>query len=307
MVVNIKDKHVGNTKIPSLIRRLNFIFHYDFKNIEGCHFEITCKYLDPTSALILFKIFDYSKKNQCLENPSANLEKLLNLFKNYNIEKLMKRLINQKQVGSLYKDLKPMKIKDFFIAPHPINRENFKDKIDLENKYAQFISDYYKDICPNLVNYFKTCICEIASNFLYHATEDDNSILMALGNKNSIEIVCVDNSTGIISSLDAFKSQDKQKVMENAFKRGITSKIEDYHCGTGLWEVEQIVKQLNGTLKVYSEDVCYICRNDFKSICQTPYWKGSIFYLKLYVSRETNIDEFFDDDVNSNNLGLINK
>lgn len=304
MIINIKDNDVGINNMATLIRKLSFIFDYDKKNVPNCEFNISASNLDAVSALVIFKMFDYAAKNSCLLQPKANLNNILKLFSIYGVEKLMKKLINQEEVEGLYKNLKPSTTKDFFIAPHPINRDNFKNKADLENKYTQFIANYYQNICPELVQYFKTCICEIASNFLYHALEDNNSILMAQGNKDKIEIVCVDNSKGIVTTLNP-ESKNHKKVMTRAFKRGVSSKKDEKHCGTGLWYVEKIVQQLNGTLRVYSEDMSYICKGKKIFVQKAPYWKGSIFYLKLNISKDTKIDDFFVNFNNNNKLGLV--
>ncbi len=305
MIINISDKDVGINKMSTLIRKLSFIFNYENKKVPNCEFNINPTNLDAVSALVIYKMFDFSSKHSCLKLPKANLDNILKLFSVYGIEKMMKKLINQEEVDGLYKNLKPSKTDKFFIAPHPINRESFKSKQDLEDKYTQFISDYYQDICPELVQYFKTCICEVASNFLYHALEDSNSILMAQGNEKKIEIVCVDNSNGILTSLDS-KNKNHVKVMSSAFKRGVSSKKNEFHCGTGLWYVKKIAQQLNGTLRVYSEDMSYICKGDKVFVKKSPYWKGSIFYLKLNISDNSKIDDFFANFNKDNNLGLVN-
>lgn len=305
MIININDKDVGINNMSTLIRKLSFIFDYENKNISDCEFKIIASKLDAVSALVIFKIFDFSAKHSCLKLPKANLENILKLFSIYGIEKMMKKLIKQEEVDGLYKNLRPSKTEDFFIAPHAINRDNFKNQQDLENKYTQFIADYYQDICPELVQYFKTCICEIASNFLYHALEDSNSILMAQGNEKIIEIVCVDNSNGILTSLDP-ENKNHIKVMKKAFERGVSSKKNEFHCGTGLWYVKKIAQQLNGTLRVYSEDMSYICKGNKVFVRKSPYWRGSIFYLKLNISDNTKIDDFFVNFNKNNNLGLVN-
>lgn len=304
MIIYINDKDVGINKISTLVRKLSFIFNCDAKKIPNCEFRITCSKLDPLSALVIFKMFDYSANHSCLDSPRANLDNILDLFSFYGIDKLMKKLIKQEEVKNLYRNLKPLQKEGFFIAPHPINRDSFKNKQELENKYTEFIADYYQDICPELVQYFNTCLCEIASNFLYHALEDNNSILMAQGNKNKIEIVCVDNSNGILSSLDP-SNNNRKNVMKRAFERGVSSKRNDAHCGTGLWYVERIVEHLNGTLSVISEDMSYICKSGKVFIKESPYWKGSIFYLKLNIIDSTKIDEFFSKFNKNNSLGLV--
>lgn len=304
MIININDSDVGVNNISTLIRKLSFIFGFQDKNVPNYEFVISPTELDAVSALIIFKVFEFSSKNSCLQSPEANLKTILKLFSIYGIEKMMKKLIHQEQVDELYKNLKPTTTSEFFIAPHPINRESFKNKKELENRYSQFIAKYYENICPELVQYFNTCICEIASNFLYHALEDNNSILMAQGDKRKIEIVCVDNSTGILTNLDP-NNKNHKKVMKKAFKRGVSSKKDEFHCGTGLWYVEKIAQQLNGTLRVYSEDMSYICKGKKVFVQKSPYWQGSIFYLKLNIIDNTNIDDFFVNFNKNNNLGLV--
>ncbi|GAA3647924.1 ATP-binding protein [Flavivirga jejuensis] len=305
MIVNINNSDVGINNLSTLIRKLSFIFNYEGKNVPNCEFKITATKLDAVSALVIFKAFDFASKYSCLESPKANLNNILKLFSIYGIENLMKKLVNQEEADGLYNNLKPSKTADFFIAPHPINRESFKNKQDLENKYTQFIADYYQNICPELVQYFKTCICEIASNFLYHALEDNNSILMAQGNKKKIEIVCVDNSKGILTTLNP-DNKDHFQVMRSAFQRGVTSKKDEFHCGTGLWYIEKIAQQLNGTLRVYSEDMLYVFKDGKVFVKKSPYWKGSIFYLKLNILKNTKIDDFFAKFNNPNKLDLFN-
>ncbi|TGV04063.1 hypothetical protein [Flavivirga rizhaonensis] len=305
MIININDNDVGIDNISALIQKLSFIFKYEGMNVSGYEFKITSSKLDAMSALVIFKAFDFIAKKSCLKEPKVNLDNIIKLFSIYGIEKSMKQLINQEELDDLYRNLKPSKTADFFIAPHPINRDSFKNKKDLENKYTQFIADYYQNICPELIQYFKTCICEIASNFLHHALEDKHSILMAQGNKNKIEIVCVDNSKGIISNLDP-DNKNHAEVMSSAFKRGVSSKKNDFHCGTGLWYIENIAHQLKGTFKVYSEDMSYVCKDGKVFVTKSPYWKGSIFYLKLNVLKNTNIDDFFSKFNKDNILGLFN-
>jgi len=306
LIVTIKDKDVGINNMTTLLRKLSFIFDYQNKNIPNCEVNIESLKLDPVSALVIYKVFYFAFKHECLEFPKANLDHIFNIFSDYGIEKMMKKIINQEDADLLYKKIKPKIIEGFFIAPHAINRDSFKNKIDLEVKYTQYIANYYKTICPKLVQYFETCICEIASNFLYHALEDNNSILMARGNEKMIEIVCVDNSNGIITSLDP-GNKDHKKVMMKAFERGVSSKKNNNHCGTGLWFIKQIAEKLNGTLRVYSEDMSYICKGKKVFVKNTPYWKGSIFYLKLYVTDSTEIDNFFNNFNKTNDLGLISE
>jgi hypothetical protein len=304
LITTINDKDVGINNVSTLLRKLAFIFRYDNRKSADHHFQIEANELDPVAALIIFKFFEYNSKNNCLLQPSANLGVLLDLLSKYGIEKIFRKLVNESQVEILYKKLQPIEKDGFFIAPHPINRDNFSSRKELETKYTQFISNYYEKICPDLVQYFNTCICEIASNFLYHAVEDENSILMAQGDETKIEIVCVDNSSGIISNLSP-KSKNHRNTMMNAFKRGYSSKKDTGHCGTGLWYVQKITECLNGTFRVYSEDMSYICKSGKVFVKKSPYWKGSIFYLKLNVTDSSKINKFLNNFIEDSPLGLV--
>lgn len=304
MIVNIGDKDIGLNYIATLIRKLTFVFGIEGQNLSNVIINFDSDKQDPVSALIILKFFEYQMLNNCLLRPQANLKELAEFFSTYGLEKLFRKLIVKEHAEQIYRSLKPVQMDGFFIAPHAINRDNFKSKEDLETKYTQFIKNFYDTICPNLVQYFNTCICEIASNFLYHALEDTNSILMAKGDNTKIEIVCVDNSVGIISNIDT-ESRNHKETMSMAFNRGFTSKKSDGHCGTGLWYVAKISEFLNGSFHVYSEDISYISRSGRVFVQKVPYWKGSIFYLKLYVGSDKKINDFFTNFVASNELGLV--
>ncbi len=304
MIISINEGDVGISNISTLVLKLNFIFKLEKKQIPNYSFFVDLNDIDPVSALIIYKALEYSILKGCLLNPQANLKEILPLVSKYGIEKLFKQIIDKSQVEKIYRNLKPTLREDFFIAPHAINRFNYKSKNDLEKVYTTYIEQYYKDICPSFIPYIKTCICEIASNFLSHAVEDDNSILMALGDKNKIEVVCVDNSKGIVNSLNP-NSKNHKKTISSAFERGVSSKMNQGHCGTGLWLIKLITKYLNGIFRIHTEDMSYICKGGKVFVRNTTYWKGSIVYLKLNVVPCSNIDEFLKSLMN-NNLGLIN-
>lgn len=304
MTIYINKGDVGISNISSLVLKLNFIFRLDKKELRDYEFQVNLTDIDPVSALILYKSLEYSILNDCLLHPKANLKDIVPLVSKYGIEKLFKDIIDKSQVEMIYRNLKPTIRKDFFIAPHAINRNNYKSKDELEKTYTIFIEKYYKNVSPSFIPYIKTCICEIASNFLSHAIEDNNSILMAQGDKNKVEIVCVDNSEGIISSLDSDSTNHKKTII-SAFERGVSSKKSQGHCGTGLWLIKMITEHLNGIFRIHTEDMSYICKGDRVFIRKTSHWKGSIVYLKLNVKNCEDIDQFLN-SLMDQGLGLIN-
>ena len=89
-----------------------------------------------------------------------------------------------------------------------------------------------------------------------------------------------------------YKSSD-DKLLRLAFERKITSKIENGHCGTGLWLVNEIVKRLKGKLIIHSEGYIYRNIQGKISTFASSYWKGTIVYIKIPIAEVSEIDNFF--------------
>jgi len=293
-VTQVNGKYNENN-ISSLILKLNFVFKFKNKGLRNYDFQIKIKEKDFTSitALTIYKILAYSLDNNCLKNPSANIDEITVLFSKFHLHDLIKAYYNQKDIDRIFANIKPLKKNDFFVAPHPINREIAKNKDDLSNKYYGTIYDYYKDKNPEIIEYIKTCLVEISSNFLYHAQNDDKSILMAEGNKTKVEIISVDTSDGIISTMREKYEQSDNNLLSLAFQRKVTSKIENGHCGTGLWLINEIVNNLKGKLIIHSEGYIYRNIRGNVSIFASSYWKGTIVYVKLPITQVLEINNFF--------------
>lgn len=112
----------------------------------------------------------------------------------------MAAYLRNKDIEKIYPKIKPVIRNDFFIAPHPISRTDFKDINEIETKYYKTIKDYYSVKNRTVIDCIKTCLVEISSNFYYHAT-DNKSILMAEGSDKNVDIISVDTSEGIIATM----------------------------------------------------------------------------------------------------------
>ncbi len=295
MIITYVNGKYDENNISSLILKLNFVFKYDNRELKNYDFQIKIKENDFTSitALVIYKILAYSLDNKCLDDPSANIDDITNLFAKFHLHELIKAYYDQKDVDRIFSKIKPLQKNDFFVAPHPINREVIKNKDDLSNKYYNTIHDYYKDKNFEIIEYIKTCLVEISSNFLYHAENDDKSILMAEGNKTKVEIISVDTSDGIISTMKEKFNKKSDLLFSLAFERKITSKIEKGHCGTGLWLINEIVNNLKGKLIIHSEGYVYRNIQGKVSIFASSYWKGTIVYVKLPITQVIEINNFF--------------
>ncbi|PWB20683.1 ATP-binding protein [Flavobacterium sp. HTF] len=283
----INGKYDENN-ITQLIAKFSFVFDLKGKRIKNYIFEVNINKNDFTSiaALVIYKSLAYTIDENCLQDPQANLNIIAELFTKYHLNDLLVALLKEKDREKLYSQIKPVIKEDFFIAPHPISRVDFKDIDSIEKKYYKTIKDYYSAINEDVVECIKTLIVEISSNFYSHAT-DHKSILMAEGNSGKIEIVSVDTSEGIIGTMrEKYKSEKDKDLILNAFKRGVSSKIEKGHCGTGLWLVNEIVTKLKGKLILHTGGYIYRNIQGKVTILASSKWKGTVLYVKVPIRDE---------------------
>lgn len=159
------------------------------------------------------------------------------------------------------------------------------------------INEYYNN--PDKAFALLTCITEIASNFHEHSKDEQDSILVARGNKNEIEIACADTGVGVVTSLmkseryrTILSKANGYDILAKALEKGVTSKDNSNHMGYGLWLVESIVGELGGELHIYSERAHYINKNGKIKKGANGYWKGTIIYVKLSFDKEELIHDF---------------
>ena len=286
--IYINGKYDENN-ISQLVSKFNFIFDLKGKKVKNYEFQININIEDFSSiaALVIYKSFTYISDEICIENPKTNLPEVVTLFSKYELQNLLVAYIQKKDIDEIYLKLLPIVKANFFIAPHHISRVHFKHKNELEKKYYDIIKDYYSDYNDNeIVDCLKQLIVEISSNFYSHAI-DNNSILMAEGDMKKMEIVSVDTSDGIIGTMKAkFKNVKDKDLLINAFKRGVSSKIENGHCGTGLWLINEIVTKLKGKLILHSGGYIYRNIQGKITILQSTRWNGTILYLKIPINND---------------------
>jgi len=295
------NKNYTENNISEIISKTNFIFKYINKNLNGYDFKVSIDQdkLTSITALVIYKVLAFAIDNSCLKNPSANIDNITKLFTKFHLHDLIKAYYNQKDIDRIFSKIQPVRKSDFFVAPHPINRESIIDKNELQKKYYKTIHNYYSGINFEIIDYIKTCLVEISSNFLYHAENDEKSILMAEGNNQNVEIVSVDTSNGIISTMEKKYKGNKDSLLKKAFERKVSSKIENGHCGTGLYLVNEIVNNLNGKLVLYTEGYLYRNIQGRIFVSKTAYWKGTIIYVKLPIKSVIDINDFFNNLTNT--------
>lgn len=170
--IQINGKYDENN-VSQLISKFSFVFDLKGKLLKDYTFNVTIETKDFTSiaALVIYKSLAYMIDENCLQAPKANLKVITALFTKYHLNDLLVAYLRSDDRDKLYNNIKPVIKKDFFIAPHPISRIDFKNIDEIEKKYYKTIKDYYIDFNDDVLDCVKTLIVEISSNFYSHATD----------------------------------------------------------------------------------------------------------------------------------------
>lgn len=190
-----------------------------------------------------------------------------------------------------YESLKFIEYDKLFIAPIALSKTGEKDGV---NNIAPKIENYYKE-SPIKCFFVTTIIAEIASNFRNHAVEDTQSILTGVGSKEYFEMACADTGLGIITTLKPYfsysaKKYSQREILNMAIRKGVTSKSsETGHMGYGLWMISELIKAMKGEMKIISENATLFIHNGNMRLLDSPYWKGTIVYIKLPLVNTTKL------------------
>ena len=247
--------------------------------------------LGMLGCLLLYKVMEYGSHVKELLSPTINIEEsAFGAYAKVGFGDLFRKVSNF-QINSR---LKYKEFDGFFIAPINLN---VKDYDNVNNMLCKKINEYYNN--PDKAFALLTCITEIASNFHEHSKDEQDSILVARGNKNEIEIACADTGVGVVTSLmkserycTILSKANSFDILAKALEKGVTSKDNSNHMGYGLWLVESIVGELGGEIYIYSENAHYINKNGKIKKGTNGYWKGTIIYVKLALDKEEVIHDF---------------
>ena len=245
--------------------------------------------IDVTAILVLYKFMEYSAIHKLFYSPYIKIDGsyLQDKLSQFGFNDLFYFIINNydNRHNKEYKNLKTKTDEDFIIAPKPLLRNNADPKKEIEEKYYKQIEQYY-NFNQKVVTMIFTCLSEAIINFMAHATLDNRSIIVAMGNKNCIKIACADNGDGIISTMrqcEKYKGiKSNEKILQLALQKHVTSKEgTPFHMGCGLWIIDEIVTKSGGNLYIYSEGVKYANLKGVKKIEKCAYWKGTIISINL--------------------------
>lgn len=244
---------------------------------------------DILGQLLLYKFIEYTIHKNCFKSPKTNLNNNSQLkngldktgFLPFVNEFMNKR--NSQLKNDIPKDynLEWKKDESIYIAPIVLSKDNdaYADK---EEEIYEKIREYY-NADSTVVGTIMSCLSEVGSNFMGHAEESTNSVMVARGNKYFFELACADTGIGVITSLRSVLKGRLQtyEILRKALDKGITSKPGTNHSGSGLWLISQYVTFSKGDLYLFAEGAyCHQKKNNIKvGLCGK--WKGTIIYVNI--------------------------
>lgn len=273
------------TNLNSFLNVIQVIYKLENTFSKGYVLDLSkIKKVNVLGMLMIYKVIEYTVVNNCFTLPSIHFQDYIKIKINeYGFGSLFDAYVNNSSRDEKLKNLE-IKITDTFIlAPQPLLREsNFTNNF-LREKFLPKLSQYYKGQ-DKIISMVSLCFSEILLNFWEHAVNDTQSIMIANGNNQHIEIACADSGNGILTTLKEnikYKDLNDLQLFSSCVKKGVTSKDKTNHMGFGLWILDELVKAAGGRLHIYSEGYQYI--NDYKKIKidKSSYWKGTIVYLSL--------------------------
>lgn len=245
------------------------------------------------SQLLLYKFINYSATHMCFKNPNVVFSDYIRteLKKSGFWELIESHLKNKRIAEETFKRYETHYISKkgmFFIAPMKLLRTDAIKHKHI-SAFTKQVSEFYS-YNDKIISLISMCLCEIYMNFWEHATEDSGTIMVAQGDKKLIQIMFADNGEGILTNLRNAGVSGKN-LLEQAIKRGITSKKGTDHMGWGLWLVSQLCKCNTGMLEIYSEGEALIINKGHVNTKQCGYWKGTIIHLRLPIDNPKLISD----------------
>ena len=250
--------------------------------------------------LLNYKFIEYTYKNNCFKKPNLFVNEYIEKeWERYGFTKLIHSFVSNKDLTERnYKNLKVFVDDRFIIAPQALLRsKDYSDKF-LKSEFLPKIEEYYKKN-DKVVSMIFLCLSEILLNFWEHAVDDSNSILVAEGNENHIEIACADTGNGIITTLNKVfenSSIDRPGTLKKSVEKFVTSKKMTNHIGYGRWILNQTATKTKARFHIYSEGAFY--KNDFgkEFAKKCGYWKGTIIYLSLPLKNPITLTDIENHD-----------
>jgi hypothetical protein len=300
----VAPKHFRTNSIINFINDCQEIYSLPNKKENGFLLDLgKVKECTMIGVLLVYKIIEFSIKNNCFNRPMYLMNvSFRKAMEKYGFTTLILTYLADKDVAEKeFANLKISVSDNFIIAPQALLRNDKYSSELLNKKYLPQIQQYYS-FSEKAVTMIFLCFSEILLNFWEHAVDDTQSIIVANGNKLNIEIACVDNGKGILTTLKLAGKEQKNNLstLLSAVEKGVTSKDLSNHMGYGLWIIDQIASKTKGRFHLYSEG-CYYFREFGKvKSGKCGHWQGTIVYLSIPLLKPITLADIETPDSNNN-------
>jgi len=193
----VLPKHFNVSSIKSVLDDFEFVFKLNGKQAPIFHFELL-KVEKPSmfGVLLLYKMLEYTVINNCFSKASITYTHNVIFFQfivKYGFHDLLSAFISDKdnKIEKAFNNLKVFKGDKFIIAPKALLREDKASREEINKTYLPQIQSYYKSN-TKAASMIMVVFSEILLNFWEHAKLDSQSIIVANGNNDQIEIACAD-------------------------------------------------------------------------------------------------------------------
>lgn len=303
-------KHFRANSIIDFINDCEDIYRLVGKNEPGFLLDLgKIKETTMIGVLLVYKIIEFSIRNNCFNAPMYLMDvPFREAMEKYGFTRLILTYLADKEVAELeFVNLKISVTDNFIIAPQALLRNDKYSSEILNKKYLPQIQNYYA-FNEKAVTMIFLCFSEILLNFWQHAVDDTQSIIVANGNKSNIEIACVDNGKGILSTLKLAGKEKKNDLITlmSAVEKGVTSKDLSNHMGYGLWIIDQIVQRTQGRFHLYSEGYYYFREFGKVKSGKCGHWQGTIVYLSIPINKPVTLSDIENPELSNNNNLKIN-
>lgn len=290
-------KNLSICSARQFLSEVEGIFSLTEARVEGVDLDTSdIEKADIFGQLLLYKFIEYTIHKACFKSPATNLKnnlKLKNMLDMTGFLPFMNEFMNKK--NNILKNDIPDDYKlgwkqadKIYIAPIVLTKK--EDNLEKDEQIRKKLRAYY-NYDHTIVGTILSCITEVGSNFMEHAEESTNSVMVAAGNREYFELACADTGKGVLTSLRKVVSSRMQKheLLRMALNKGVTSKPNSNHVGAGLWLISQYVSFASGEMLLFSEGaMCHQKKNHFK-MGQCGYWKGTIIYVRLPLNHKEDI------------------
>lgn len=182
-----------------------------------------------------------------------------------------------------------------FIEITPFNKDN---SVQVTNDIMKIIKENF-NIDKNLIGCLNYCLFEMIDNVQNHAESpiDGYTVAQYYPNLQELRIVILDTGIGIYRSLtksEKYKDLSPEKALLYCTEKGVT---RGYGCGNGLYDVRRIICDNDGELKIFSGDNYLDLSRHSLSVQKSPYWQGTIIYVRINTNKTVNIEKLFGNNI----------